>query len=214
MTTNLRQPITPTERLAICLRFLATGDSYTTIASSYRMRISTVAGIVPEVCQEGTLDLPEDAPLPGADHLGPMPHTFVADEAFPLKRNLLRPYPGRNLSRSERIFNYRLSRARRVVENAFGILAAQWRIYHRVTRVKPDNTDWIVKATVALHSFQRWNSTPQADLTLEAEGPPALPELRRVGSNHASRDALAVREKFTTYFLSAAGEVPWQNNLA
>lgn len=30
-------------------RYLATGDSYTTIASSNRVGISTVAGIVPEV---------------------------------------------------------------------------------------------------------------------------------------------------------------------
>lgn len=35
--------------------------------------------------QEETLDLPEDAPLPGGENLCPMPHTFVADEAFRLK---------------------------------------------------------------------------------------------------------------------------------
>lgn len=37
------------------------------------------------VLQEGSLDLPEDTPLAGAEHLAPMPHIFVADEAFPLK---------------------------------------------------------------------------------------------------------------------------------
>ncbi|XP_035982121.1 uncharacterized protein LOC118557089 isoform X2 [Fundulus heteroclitus] len=47
--TNYREPISSRERLAICLRYLATGDSYTTIASSYRMGISTVADIVPDV---------------------------------------------------------------------------------------------------------------------------------------------------------------------
>lgn len=66
--------------------------------ASYRFRVvdvgafgrSSDGGILAvslfgQALREGTLDLPEDAPLPGADDLGPMPHVFVADEAFPLK---------------------------------------------------------------------------------------------------------------------------------
>ena len=56
-----------------------------------------------------TLNLPGDAPLPGAENLGPIPHVFLADEAFPLRRNLLRPYPGHTHG-EKRVFNYRLSR--------------------------------------------------------------------------------------------------------
>ncbi|XP_058628337.1 uncharacterized protein LOC131538482 [Onychostoma macrolepis] len=316
--TNYREPVSSMEHLAICLRYLATGDSYTTIASSYRVGISTVAGIVPDVSKaiwdslvdeflpvpetadwqeialgfkerwnfpncvgamdgkhvviqaphnsgsqdfnykgtysvvllavvdarylfrvvdvgafgrnsdggtlaasafgqalwEEKLHLPEDAPLPGTDHLGPMPHVFVGDEAFPLRRNVLRPYPGRNLSQPQRIFNYRLLRARRVVENAFGILAAQWRIYHRVIGVSPANVDAIVKATVALHNFQRWNSTVEAPAPQEEQHFPALSRLRRVSTNNSTREAVAVRESFTSYFSSAAGVVPWQHNIA
>jgi hypothetical protein len=33
--------------------------------------------------QSGILQLPADLPLPGADHRGPQPHVFVADEAIP-----------------------------------------------------------------------------------------------------------------------------------
>ncbi|KAM9544689.1 uncharacterized protein ACWYII_035983 [Salvelinus alpinus] len=51
MDTNYRESISAVERLAICLRFLATGDSYRTIGFSFRVGRSTVAGIVPSVAQ-------------------------------------------------------------------------------------------------------------------------------------------------------------------
>jgi len=48
-------------------------------------------------------------------------YCFVGDEAFPLKQWMLRPDPGRGLqSFSRKVYNYRLSRARRTIENAFG----------------------------------------------------------------------------------------------
>lgn len=62
-----------------------------------------------------------------------LPHSLVGDETFPLQRHLMRLYPRASLSGPEadarRVFNYRLSRARRCVENTFGILAQRRRIY-------------------------------------------------------------------------------------
>ncbi|CAL8370006.1 unnamed protein product [Gadus morhua 'NCC'] len=80
--THMRQAISPEERLSICLRYLATGDSFRSIAFAFRMGASTVAGIV----HQNTLGIPDDSILPGAEHLGPMPHVFLADEAFPLRQ--------------------------------------------------------------------------------------------------------------------------------
>ncbi|XP_034033825.1 uncharacterized protein LOC117517019 isoform X2 [Thalassophryne amazonica] len=47
--TNYRRSIPAAERLFICLRYLATGDSYRTIADSFRVGVSTVSIIVPRV---------------------------------------------------------------------------------------------------------------------------------------------------------------------
>ena len=73
----------------------------------------------------GSLCLPQDDNFPNM--LAKARYCFIGDEAFPLKDTLERPYPGKNLPEKLRIFNYRLSRARRVVENAFGILSSRWR---------------------------------------------------------------------------------------
>lgn len=51
------------------------------------------------------LQIPPHAPLPHSEL--DMPHVIVADEAFPLKTGIMRPYPGTNVSTDKRIFNYR-----------------------------------------------------------------------------------------------------------
>ena len=47
----------------------------------------------------------------------------IGDDAFPLRNDIMKPSPFRQLVHEQHIFNYRLSRARRTVENAFGIMA-------------------------------------------------------------------------------------------
>lgn len=78
----------------------------------------------------GTLDLPNGTSrLPGSERATPC--YFVGDEAFQMTTNVMRPYPGKSLDERKKIFNYRLSRARRTIENTFGILVARWRIFRR-----------------------------------------------------------------------------------
>ena len=80
----------------------------------------------------GKMSIPPPRHLEGSS-LDPFPYYLVRDEIFPLETWLMRPYPGQ-LSEEERILHYRLSHAKRVIENTFRILAARWSntfSYHR-----------------------------------------------------------------------------------
>ena len=223
--TFMRDPLDVGLKLAITLRFLATGDSYRSLQYSFRVASNTISNVVPEVCkaiiavykdevmrcpktpdewkhvaegfasrwnypnclgaldgkhvainkprdggsfyynykgfhsivlmalvdsnykflyvdigaegsasdggtwnhcslhravEDGIAGVPQAEALPNDDQ--PVPYHFVADDAFALRTWLMKPYPHRSQNVRERIFSYRLSRARRVVENAFGIL--------------------------------------------------------------------------------------------
>ena len=98
--------------------------------------------------EEGSIGLPEDEKLDGC-RLDKLPYYLVGDEIFPLKSWLIRPYPGK-LNEEQRIFNYRLSRARRIIENTFGILVARWRIFRGPIRASRDN---VLKYTLAAICF-------------------------------------------------------------
>lgn len=45
---------------------------------------------------DGTVPFPPDYPLSGTSQPN-VPYVIVGDEAFPLRINIMRPYPGRNV---------------------------------------------------------------------------------------------------------------------
>ena len=99
------------------------------------------------------LKIPCAKALPG--QITKMPHVFVGDEVFGLSANILRPYAGHNLNDKQKIFNYRLTRARRYIECTFGILSNKWRIFHCPLNVSQDLAIDIVKSCCILHNFAR-----------------------------------------------------------
>ncbi len=97
------------------------------------------------------LNLPSPRMIEGTDKY--FPYVFVGDEAFPLKKYPMKPYPQSLLGVKERIANYRISRARRQVENVFGICASRFRVFRRPIIAQVDTVVSITKAVVALHNY-------------------------------------------------------------
>lgn len=54
---------------------------------------------------------------------------------------------------NSKMYNYRGSRARHIVENAFGILSARFRIFHTVINMDPRKIESVVMACCVLHNF-------------------------------------------------------------
>lgn len=73
--------------------------------------------------------------FPQPNNLTPMiseiPYYLIGDETFALDVNLMKPYPHRTAAGDEKAFNYHLSKARRIVENSFGIMCARFRVLLR-----------------------------------------------------------------------------------
>ena len=327
--TFFRKPLPPGLRVAITLRFLATGETYTSLQYTFRVAHNTISGIVPDTCKAianvfknelkipeteeqwitvaqgferrwnfpnciGAIDgkhirlrnpshggshffnykrfysmvllavvdseyrfmyidvgaigsesdagifgqtrlrelvekklahIPEPKPLPGTENTL-CDYFFVGDDAFPLRHYLMKPFPSRALSHKERLFNYRLSRARRTVENAFGILANRFRVFHSSICLQPQNVETVIIAGCVLHNMLRNRkliNTSIGDYVNQQTNdivdglwrgdPPLGQDLpRRVGKN-CTQYAVKQRILLRDYVTSSVGSVPWQEKM-
>lgn len=105
------------------------------------------------------LHFPPPCELPDSSEM--LPHYIVGDAAFPLKQNLIRPYPGLRLPPLQETFNKRQSRARRTIENSFGVLVARWRILKNTLVMLPNSAEAVVKACVILHNFVKRHASSE-----------------------------------------------------
>ncbi|XP_034039477.1 uncharacterized protein LOC117522184 [Thalassophryne amazonica] len=328
-TSICRKPLFPGLKLAITLRYLATGDSYKSLAYEFRVTHSTIVSVVSEVCQAiydhyhemafmcptteeewkevaqgfsdkwdfhhccGSIDgkhvrvlapphscslyynykgfysiitlalvdanykfryvdvgaygadsdvgafrdcglyhaldqdkagLPTSEPLPGDDT--DVPYFLVGNDAFSLRSWMMKPYSKRHLTAAERIFNYRLSRAHRIVENAFGILANRFRCLHSCMIQGPQTVTKIVLAACTLHNLLAdknpatmqqaadWEDLltheVQPGLWRQQDQENPLHGIQRQIGNTATIDGKRVRDYLTEYY-NSVGAVPWQN---
>ena len=178
-----------------------------------------------ECLEEGVLNFPAPSPLPNDDE--DTPFFLVGDDAFALRPHLMKPYSQRALTRQHQIFNYRISRARRVVENAFGILAMRFRFLLCDAQQMPSNVQKLVSTAVILHNLMRIRNPGQAIAGADVEQEDGnvvlgawrqevdlmeVPQPRR-GRNCESHEGRRVRETLRLYFNSTGGSVPWQDRM-
>ncbi|CAH2004839.1 unnamed protein product [Acanthoscelides obtectus] len=156
--------------------------------------------------QSSNLDLPQPRPIPG--DVKQIPFYFTADEAFPLKKNIMKPFSRRELTtNNRRIFNTRLSRGRKSVECSFGMLAAKFAVLNTPIRCTPDKVDILVQAMCVLHNaIKECNgtfTTPQYDNVIHRDSILQLPPLTHSNAKN-------IREYLTMY-LSECAPIPYQD---
>lgn len=175
-----------------------------------------------KIC-ENQLNIPDPRKLPGTDKK--YPYVFIGDEAFQLMPNFMKPYNRSCLTNEKRIFNYRLSRARRIVENAFGILTSRFKVFQKNIKFSPDKARKIVMACCYLHNYlstkNNKNYIQAGDIDYEntsgivQEGSwrqetQRLTDLQKTRGNSAV-EAKKTRDDFCDYF-NTLGSVSWQQN--
>ena len=174
-------------------------------------------------CEEERLGLPPPQPLRGDDH--PIPYFIVGDDAFPLRPWLMKPYSKRNLSKQQRIFNYRLSRARRIVENAFGILVNRFQCLLHTREQAPEVVESITLACCCLHNLMRMRYPRLQNNLVDHEDDQhnVIPGAWREGENldDIQRDrggnidtSLAKDQRdYLMHYYNGPGAVTWQDRM-
>ena len=177
-----------------------------------------------ETIEDGSIGFPAADRLPQDDQ--DMPYFIIGDNAFPLRTWLMKPFARRNLDDEERIFNYRVSRARRIVENSFGILANRFQVLLTTMRQEPETVATIVLACCCLHNLMRlrYPSLQNAVLDQEDANHNVIPGAWRQNANmhdmenvcqgnRTTRSAKSQRLYLKHYYNSPVGAVPWQRNM-
>lgn len=175
--------------------------------------------------ENNSLRLPAPEALQGRNKV--VPYVFVEDSAFPLQNNIMKPYPGEYPKRlPRRIFNYRLSRARRIVKNVFGITTSVFRVLRKPMLLQPKTVETIVMAIAHLHNFLRNMDSsknlyaPPDSLDSDQNGRLCEGSWRRDSEmlsllplnnvpRRAASTAKQIRDEFNDYFMNE-GTVSWQ----
>ena len=131
-----------------------------------------------------------------------VPAFIIADAAYPLLPWVMKPFPDNgNLPSQKSHFNYRLSRARMVVENAFGCLKGRWSCLLKQNEAHFEKINNVVAACCTLHNiYETFHDDFDADLSENVDrstqsvcaGETSL-------GNKTNRDAEAVRNAVVQY---------------
>lgn len=169
------------------------------------------------------LKIPGDKQLPSSNIS--VPHVVLADDAFPLSYNVMKPYPLANITKEEKVFNYRLSRGRRIIESTFGILASRFRVFLTTINLSPDKVTTVTLAACTLHNLltekRKYLYTQRELYSIEDNGYQYLEmqtheenqqmqAIEKQLNSRYGRHGREIREVFKTFY-NGVGKVPWQD---
>ena len=176
-----------------------------------------------KMMDEGSMGFPEPEEL-GETGLSCNYH-IIGDDAFPLRKDVMKPFPFRQLHYERHIYNYRLSRARRVVENAFGIMANRFRVFLTKIELEPEKAKMITLAACCLHNMliEKQGSYTSNGIDHENENhdmipgtwrmDPQLATMETTHNRNFSFSSKGQRNLLKTFFNSRVGSVPWQDSM-
>lgn len=164
--------------------------------------------------KNGFFCIPPPQCIPETDVMAPF--VIVGDQAFPLLVNLMRPFPENQSigNDANEQFNYRLSRARRVSENAFGISTSLFTIFTKPFDIRCDETrNDLILSTCLLHNLIRdeneefflshqTNSNHTQQSQINTDNDESTENTAQLNS------AIQIRKTFVRYF-STVGAVSW-----
>nr|CAI5829784.1 unnamed protein product [Callosobruchus analis] len=155
--------------------------------------------------ETGSFPFPQPIQIPGSTMT--LPYVILGDQGYPLKKYLLRPYPTGTAERPREteIYNYRLSRARRTVECAFGILVSKWRCLKTELQVEPHHVDKLVLTACLLHNILIDKEGLDEGVLQKIDSKNIVDNARSTVTgprcyNRAGRDAYYIRDQFKIFF--------------
>jgi len=114
----------------------------------------------------------------------------------------MKPYPvNPHITDGQRNFNYRQSRARMVVENAFGRLKGRWRCLQKRIDVQVDNAVTAVGTCVVLHNICETigDHCPEEWTQTDSEAEISIPVSHRLRDGAASSVRNAIMSHLRTH---------------
>lgn len=174
--------------------------------------------------ESGELNLP-DSPNPSNG----LPYVFIGDGAFKLTENFMKPYGKRSLTLEERVFNYRLSRPRGIIENTYGIFSMRFLVLKTKIPLKLSTVKDVVLSCCIIHNILCGSRRirdeyfyDHIDTVNQNNGRVTLgswrtePDRSLLGlettnvTKSFTAGAAEVRNSFKNYFNSSAGSVSFQ----
>ena len=130
-----------------------------------------------------------------------VPLCIIADAAYPLLSWVMKPFlDNGNLSADKSHFNYRLSRARMVVENAFGRLKGRWRCLLKQNEAGIERINSVVATCCVLHNMcEIFNEEFDSDLLTKSEATPSSSQGETNNTNNNASSSENIRKALVLY---------------